>query len=111
MKELHYVPGNPAIYANLGYYYLEKDASLKAIENFQKCLKKDGNNLDATLGLALSYYYKNDRITAGQYLEKAKTIEPKLKKGMTGITELEKAGYSYSDKQKETLRKMFDELK
>jgi Tfp pilus assembly protein PilF len=111
LKELHHVPGNPAIYANLGYYYLEKDASLNAIENFRKCLKKDGNNLDANLGLALSYYYKNDRITAGQYLEKAKKIEPKLKKGMAGIAELEKAGYSYSDKQKETLRKMFEEMK
>ena len=111
LKELHHIPGNPAIYANLGYYYLEKNASPEAIENFRKCLKKDENNLDATLGLALSYFYKNDRITAGQYLEKAKKIEPKLKRGMTGIAELEKAGYSYSDKQKETLRKMFDEMK
>jgi hypothetical protein len=41
----------------------------------------------------------------------AKSIEPRLSKGIDGINELEKEGYFWTDKDKETLKKMFEELK
>lgn len=41
----------------------------------------------------------------------AKNLEPRLYKGMDGIAGLEKDGYSFSEKKKTTLKKLFDQLK
>lgn len=104
-------PGNAIVYDNIGYCYLEKDEWANAIENFQECLNIEEKNFDAILGMSLAYYNKNDIKSAGRYFKEAENIEPILKAGMTGISDLEKSGYSYSDKQEETLRKMFNELR
>ena len=66
--------------------------------------------VDVTLGISLAYYYKNDKPNAKKYLDQAKQINPILNKGMEGLLELEKEGYSYSEKKKETLKIMFEEL-
>ena len=63
------------------------------------------------LGLSLAYYYKNDVINAKKYFNDAKQTEPRLNKGMEGVVEIEKSGYLFSDKKKETLKKMFEEFK
>jgi len=44
-------------------------------------------------------------------MDKARQLEPLLAWGMEGITDLEKKGMVVSDNEKETLKKMFEELK
>ena len=102
---------NPAFYDNLGYFYMDKSDFENSISNFQKCLQRDDKNFDATLGLSMVYYYKGNMGYAGTYLDKAKKLEPLLNKGMNGIAELEKHRYSFSDKKKATLKRIFDEVK
>jgi protein O-mannosyl-transferase len=104
---------NFALLNNLGYYYIAKGNFDKAIENFHHCLKMENNIflVDPTLGIAMAYYYKNDKENARKYFDKAKEIKPILNNGMSGLLELEKEGYSYSEKKKETLKAMFAELK
>ena len=51
------------------------------------------------------YYQKQDIVNSKKYLDKAKSAEPRLNKGMEGIAELEKDDFSYSEKQKKNLKK------
>jgi hypothetical protein len=46
-----------------------------------------------------------------KYLGIAKSIEPRLSKGIDGITDLEKGDYYWTDKDKKNLKKMFVVLK
>ena len=98
---------------NLGYYYLEKENYDKAIEKFNDCIKigNDIDSVDAILGLSMAYFYKNDKQNAKKHLDQARQMKPVLKKGMEGLLDLEQEGYFYSEKKKETLKRMFDELK
>ena len=57
------------------------------------------------------YYYNNDKQNAKKFLNQAKKIKPFLNKGMEGLLELEKEGYSYSKKKKAAFKIMFKELK
>jgi hypothetical protein len=41
----------------------------------------------------------------------ASSLEPRLAKRIDGINLIEKEGYYWTDKDKETLKKMFKELK
>ena len=104
-------PKNASLYDNLGYIYIEKGDNRNAISTFRKCLDIDNKNLNATLGLSIAYFYNSDLNNARQWLDQAKKLEPRLNKGMDGIAELEKAGYSFTDKKKITLKKLFTELK
>lgn len=106
-KALKFNDNDPFLFDNLGYYYMENSNYDKAIEKFKICLKIENFKglIDATLGLALAYYYKNDKQNAKKYFDQAKQVKPLLNKGMEGLLELEKEGYSYSEKKKETLKK------
>jgi tetratricopeptide (TPR) repeat protein len=92
---------------------MEIDNYDKAIESFNKCIKINSarNKIDETIGISIAYYYKNDKQNANKYFQQAKQIRPELNRGMEGISVLEKEGYSYSEKKKETLKKMFEEFK
>jgi hypothetical protein len=68
------------------------------------------NKLDATIGLSIAYYYKDDKKNAEKYLQQAKLMKPALTQGMAGIAELEEEGYLFSEKNKETLKKMLEEF-
>jgi len=111
LKGLKQDPKNATLFDNLGYFYMAKWDITDAISNFKKCIEIDNKNFDAILGLSTAFYYKNDKVNSKKYLEQAKSVEPRLKKGMDGITELYESGYSYSDKHKATLKKMFEEFK
>ena len=68
-------------------------------------------NFEVTLKLAIVYFSSGDKTSAKLYMDKARQLEPLLAWGMEGITDLEKKGMVVSDNEKETLKKMFEELK
>jgi tetratricopeptide (TPR) repeat protein len=82
-----------------------------AVDNFNQCLKIDKKSIFANLDFAIIYYLKGNLKESKKYLNIAKSIEPRLSKGIDGVIELEKEGYYWTDKDKETLKKMFVELK
>jgi tetratricopeptide (TPR) repeat protein len=98
-------------YANLGYVYMQQGKTEMAIENFNKCLKIDRKSISANLDFAIISYLKSNLQESKKYLRFAKSIDPRLSKGIDGINELEKENYYWTDKDKETLKKMFVELK
>jgi len=71
----------------------------------------NNKNWDAMLGLSLTFFEKKDYDNAQKYFAQASEIEPKLKNGPDGISELEKEGYVYSDYDKEVLNQLFKSLK
>jgi hypothetical protein len=93
---------------NLGYFYLEIGNYDKALEKFTECLNLENNKdlIDAYIGISLAYYNKNDRQNTRKYFKLAKQIKPILNKGTAGLLELEKEGYIFSDKIKETFSKI-----
>ena len=98
-------------YDYLGYFYIETGSLDSAMESFSKCLDLDNKAWNAKLGLALVYFKSNDTVNATTYLTQAREDEPRLSKGMEGIAELESVVFSYSEKIKETIRKLFDATK
>jgi tetratricopeptide (TPR) repeat protein len=82
-----------------------------AIDKFNQCLKIDRKSISANLDFAIIYYIKGNLKESKKYLGIAKSIEPRLSKGIDGITDLEKGDYYWTEKDKETLKKMFEELK
>ncbi len=111
LQALKINPRNVTLCDNLACYYLEKGDNGNAVYNFRKCIELDNKRFDVKLGLAIAYFNQADMINARRYLEEAKILEPRLKKGMEGVAELENSGYSYSPKTKAVLTKMFEELK
>ena len=104
-------PQNADLFAKTGSFYLEKGAVNNAIEQFQSCLKLKMNHIEAILGLAIAFYYKQDMTTASRYLSQAQNIEPELNKGMEGVEALEKTGMSFTVRNKATLAKIFAGIK
>lgn len=73
--------------------YLEKGWALKAIEAFQKILRQEPDNLDATLGLAMAEEKQGRLERAIAPYEAALKLDPKE------ITALTRLGYLYSLKK------------
>jgi tetratricopeptide (TPR) repeat protein len=96
---------------NLGYSYLATGDSVSALENFNKCIKQKPDNIDAILGVALVYYYKNDMENAKKYINRAKGLNAILKQGVEGFESFKKEGWFYSEKDDASLKKMFEEFK
>jgi tetratricopeptide (TPR) repeat protein len=107
-KFIELSPANAVGYDNVGYACIKLKNYDKAILSFNKCIELNKSNFDAMLGLAITYYLKNDTTRALQSLNQAILTEPKLKKGMDGIKILEEIGYSYYDNDKIILKKLFD---
>jgi tetratricopeptide (TPR) repeat protein len=102
------------LYSNLGRFYLEKGDYDNAEMNFSKCVEIDNENYQTALNISELYFNKNDKINSKKYLDQAKKLEPRLNNGLDGIEEIEKeqpGQCKYSDERKETLQKMFEELK
>jgi len=98
-------------YVNRGWAYMQKGNYEIAIENYQAGLRIDSESLDGNINLAIVYYLKVNLQESKKYLNIAKSIESRLSKGIDGINELEKEGYFWTDKDKDTLKKMFVKLK
>jgi tetratricopeptide (TPR) repeat protein len=96
---------------NLGYSYLATGDTVSALENFNRCIKQKPDNIDAILGLALVYYYKNNMGNAKKFIDQAKGLNAVLKQGVEGFESFKKEGWFYSEKDDNALKKMFEEFK
>jgi len=110
-KTIRLKPDYASAYADRGYAYMQQGKMEMAIDNFNQCLKIDEKTFSTNMDLAIIYYLKGNLQESKKYLDTAKSLEPRLSKGIDGIAKLEEEGYYWTDKDKETLKKMFDELK
>ena len=69
-----------------------------AVNNFNQSLKINGKNIFANMDLAIIYYLKGNHPESKKYLGIAKSFEPRLAKGIVGITDLEKEDFYWTDK-------------
>jgi hypothetical protein len=63
------------------------------------------------LGISMVYFEKKDNDNMAIYYKKAESIEQRLKEGISGIGKLENEGFYYSEYEKQTLGKIFKEVK
>ena len=98
-------------YADIGYAYMQQGKTNLAVENFQHCLKIDTNTFSTYLDLSIIEYRKNNITQAKKYFEIAKSLEPDLSEGFEVISEFETEGFFWTQKDKETLKIIFNNLK
>ena len=110
-KTIRLKPDYASAYADLGYAYMQQGKMKPAVENFNRCLEIDDKTFSTNLDLSIIYYLEGNLQESGKYLNVAKSLEPRISKGIDGIHELETEGYFWSEKDKETLKKIFTELK
>jgi tetratricopeptide (TPR) repeat protein len=103
-------PGNATIYANMGGCYLKMERYPSAMENFNTAISLQPDQVSACLGLAMLYYFMNDRVNAKKYLDMAKGLRPVLNNGVNGLETLKREGLIFTEKDVATLKKMFTEL-
>jgi len=96
---------------NAGYVYLQQDKIDLAIKYFNKCLSMNDRFLAPNLNLALVYYENGDQEKARFYLEQAEKLAPNLQDEIDVITKSLQQWIYWTEKDKETLEKMFEELK
>jgi tetratricopeptide (TPR) repeat protein len=101
------IDNNAGDIANLGYVYFDMKNEADAEKCFLQSLKAEPGNPDALIGMALIYSGKNNFIEAEQCLIKAGKLEPSILKGMSGISEMESKGYSFTPYQKKCLERLF----
>ncbi len=90
-----------------GDCFFEKGDDAKAADYYRACLMQDENNLDAILGMAVVLYAGNDTGAATGYLRRAQDMNQKLTLGIPGIEEMQKEGYTITNRKKEILSKLF----
>ncbi len=95
----------------MGNCYLEKAENDSAMQQFTRCLDLDGSDFEALAGMAVAFYEKKDNVNARRYLQQAQQANNELTFGVAGLRELEKSGYFFGEKKKESLEKMFSDLK
>ena len=105
-KVLKDFPDNAVVYCNLGYCYLETQDYSLALEYFSKAISSQTENINAILGITLVYYNSNDMANAKKWLDQAKELKPVLQQGVAGFETFKKAGYRFSDRNNEALKKM-----
>jgi tetratricopeptide (TPR) repeat protein len=98
---------NADVYSNIGYCYMEDNQLQASLKYFEEAVSYKPE-IDQLIGLFTVQYLLNDIKGSNKTISKAKSVEPKLKQGYKGIEELEKAGYFYTKKHKETLQKILN---
>ena len=104
-KSIELDPKSSSSHNNRGYLYFDMHDYNAAIRDFKMAieLSKDGRVGDTYIGLAISYYQLKDDNQSKLFYNKAIEAEPLFKEK---VSEWEKAGYSYSDFQKEVINKI-----
>jgi protein O-mannosyl-transferase len=106
-KKVLNIDNNAVDLANLAYVYFDMKNEAEAEKYFLQSLKTEPGNSDALIGMALIYSDKNNFTEAKQSLIKAGKQEPLVLKGVSGITEMENKGYSFTAYQKRCLGRLF----
>lgn len=91
----------------LGWEALRANDLPRSLRYFSNYLDLSPNDPEVYLGIALVYYKYNDYSNALQYLDQAKSIEPALYRGASGIALLEKKGSTFTNHDRELLQSMF----
>ena len=99
---------NDGIYANIGYCYLELGELEPALKYFKSAVtyKPETDNL---IGMFTVNYLLKNKTDFEFYFNKALSLDPVLRKGMKGITQLESRGNFYSPEQKKILEQIFSD--
>lgn len=99
-------------YQNLGRFYYGKGVYDEAYTNFSRCVESSPDNFRIPFNISMFYYGKDDLVNAKKFLDLAKELEPRLKKGMAGIREIDRgnAGGCKLASAKKTLHYMFEAL-
>ena len=99
-------------YNNAGYVYLQQGKTDLAIKYFNKSISERDKFLAPNLNLALLYYENGDQEKAILYLERAKELAPSLQDSIDSVLKSkQKFGVYWTEKDKDTLGKMFEELR
>ena len=78
------------------------------MKNFKKCLSLDSTYFNAMIGLSITYYLKENKEEAKNYINKAISIEPRLAEGVSGIKKLKEEDWPYTEEDKLILKKIFE---
>jgi len=95
-------------FSNRGYTYWELKMYNKALKDFTKALSLDKTRKDSYVGLAITYYQIGERTKALENYKKA--IEIDIRYGGK-INKLQDEGIFYSDRQRQTINKILEEIK
>jgi tetratricopeptide (TPR) repeat protein len=107
-KNFFYGSNDPYLaQTNMGWAYLGLKKFDDAIQCFNGGIGEDSIDIDAYIGLALTYFQKKDNHNALRVLDGAIKLFPDLAKGMEGVIELEQQGYYYNDEHKSRLKELF----
>jgi len=102
-------------YNNTGYVYLQQGKTDLAIKYFNKSISEISERdkfFPPNLNLALLYYENGDQEKAILYLEQAKEMAPSIQDSRDSVLmSLQKFGVYWTEKDKDTMGKMFEELK
>jgi tetratricopeptide (TPR) repeat protein len=99
-------------YNNAGYVYLQQGETDLAIKYFNKSIGERDRFVAPNLNLALLYYENGDQEKAILYLERAKELAPSLQDSIDSVLmSKQKFGVYWTEKDKDTMAKMFEELK
>ncbi len=102
-------------YNNAGYVYLQQGKTDLAIKYFNKSIGEISERdkfFAPNLNLALLYYENGDQEKAILYLEQAKEMAPSLQDSIDSVLmSKQKFGVYWTEKDKDTMAKMFEELK
>jgi len=99
-------------YNNAGYVYLQQGETDLAIKYFNKSIGERDRFVAPNLNLALLYYENGDQEKAILYLEQARELDPSLQDSRDSVLmSKQKFGVYWTEKDRDTMAKMFEELK
>jgi len=110
-KILNNYPNFASAYGNMGYCYLGSNEFLKSLQMFKQATKLEEKNIDAIIGISLTYYYQNDMVNATKYMNQAKNIRPELIEGISGFEKLKKDGLFYNQKDDAAIKRMLEQFR
>jgi tetratricopeptide (TPR) repeat protein len=102
-------------YNNAAYVYLQQGKTDLAIKYFNKSISERDKRdyfFAPNLNLALLYYENGDQEKAKLYLEQARELDPSLQDSTDSVFKsIQKFGVYWTEKDKDTMAKMFEEIK
>ncbi|MDD5688527.1 MAG: tetratricopeptide repeat protein [Elusimicrobia bacterium] len=102
-KTIELNPKHVGAYYNRGLFYFEKSDYKKAMSNFIKAQEINSKLWNVLIGIAFVNMKQTNFVKAKYYFKQAKELQSLLN-NTSGLFELEKRGYFYTSKQKDTIK-------